>query len=189
MNALSSQGNHPFTYICYNRNQIIHHDKDRAHHALLDNGADTTGLGIDIWTEIVHTGRHAGILAYNYTLLMDEVPIVSATVAHNLPDETTILLQFNEATLLGGESNTLISPTQLRDHGIRVDNVPTRYGGNQSIFIDGLLIPLLLQDGMLTLALHWPTNYELHNCEKYHLTSERHEWALHTHTRWRDPYA
>jgi hypothetical protein len=82
--------------------------------------------------------------------------------------------------LLGEESNTLISPTQLRDHGIRVDDVPARYGGNQSIFIDGLLIPLLLKDGMLTLPLRRPTTYELRTCDRYHLTSGRHEWAPQT---------
>jgi hypothetical protein len=180
LNAITCRCDTNKTFVRYNRNQILRHDTDNVHHALIDSGADTTGLGGDIWVDIVKTGRHAGILAYNNELLMDEVPIVSATAAHDLPDSTTILLQFNEATFLGGESNTLISPTQLRDHGIRVDDVPARYGGNQSIFIDGLLIPLLLKDGMLTLPLRRPTEYELRTSDKYHLTSARHEWAPHT---------
>ena len=91
----------------YNRNYVVRPDHRDSHYALLDSGADTTGLGGDIWVDIKKTGRHAGILAYNNELLMDEVPIVSATAAHDLPDSTTIVLQFNETTLLAGENQTL----------------------------------------------------------------------------------
>ena len=92
--------------------------------------------------------------------------------AVDLPDDTTVILRVNEATLLGEKANTLLSPTQIRENGHIIDERARKHGGKGCITADGYVIPMTLREGMMAIKIRKPTPKEEQECTTIDLTSD-----------------
>jgi len=93
--------------------------------------------------------------------------IGSAITAVDLPDDKTILIKINEATILGEDANSLLSTTQAEHYGTIINNVPKSRGGKiPYIFKDNIYIPMNIHRGLPTIKIRKPTKEELQMCEK-----------------------
>ena len=119
--------------------------------ALLDSGADSIGISGKAWTILEETGRETAISDFNNTAVMRNRPIVTAAAAIDLPDDETIVIRVREAMNLRTEANMLLSTMQLRENGVTVHDVAKRHGGLQCIIVDDYIIPLWVENGMMTL--------------------------------------
>ena len=91
----------------------------------------------------------------------------------DLPDDKTVLIKINEATILDENSNSLLSITQAEYYGTIINNVPKSRGGKiPYIFKDDTYIPMNIRHGLFTIRIRSPTKEELQECETIVLTSE-----------------
>ena len=139
---------------------------------LIDSGCDTSAIGGSEWIIEDITQRTVSVIGYQNTKKSEDIPIGSAITAVDLPDKTTILIKINEATLLGEHGNSLLSPLQARNYGTTINDIPKSQGGLPHIKKDGIVIPITLKKGLLTIPIRKPTEYELHNTELIVLTSD-----------------
>ena len=91
---------------------------------IADRGCDTTICGESLRT-ISTTNRKANLVGFKSDKVEYDIPIGTACTAVDLED-STIIIEVNEALLLKDNSNSLLSCTQAREHGITVDDVATR---------------------------------------------------------------
>jgi len=122
--------------------------------AIVDGGVDTTVIGSKGF-HIVATdpSRTATIVGYDPNVTKRrELPIVSGITVFDLPTGP-LLVMINEAIFNKHAEATILSEFQIREHGMLVDSVAKRHGGNQQITLltDGqqLKIPLELQPGLM----------------------------------------
>ena len=101
-----------------------------------------------------------------------DVPIRGAITACDLPDNSTILLKVNKASLLGKTGSSLLSIAQTRESGTIVEEEPRCFGGFPHLEVDGVIIPLQYVGGLLTIKIRQPTGHELKNCNMVCLTSK-----------------
>jgi hypothetical protein len=131
----------------YLQSRIIFENKTIIHFlntaGIIDSSANTTGLGGNAWIVEHITGRTVRVTAYNNELLMDNQT--------DLPDDTTILLKSHESTDFGPNANLLFAPLQMSDNGIIVHDIPTTHGDKQCTIIEDIVIPFILQEGMLSI--------------------------------------
>ena len=82
--------------------------------ALIDSACDTCAIGGTAWIIEEHTGKHIEVTGHtqHFTSRQD-IPIVSAVTACDLPTGETILLKLHESSNLGEHGNTLLSTIQL----------------------------------------------------------------------------
>ena len=83
------------------------------------------------------------------------------------------MLQVNEAPLIDGKGNSLLSTTQARENAVKIDDVANRHGGSQSIQVENRNIPLKFYRSLLHIPIRRPTEWEMDNLPRYHLTSEQ----------------
>ena len=93
--------------------------------------------------EISRSDKTVTLVGFNNDLSKKEIPIGSAAAAIDLP-RRTVIIQLNEAPLLHGGSNSLLSTAQAREGGVIVDDVAKRHGGWQHIQDEDYIIPLKL---------------------------------------------
>ena len=140
---------------------------------IIDSGADTSGIGGTAWIIDEVTERSVSISGYNNHIQDKKCKIGSAITAVDLPDDTTVLLKINEATLLGEEGNSLLSTTQAEYYGTIINNVPRARGGTiPYLQKDNIIVPMSITQGLFTIKIRKPTEDELKNCETVILTSE-----------------
>ena len=140
---------------------------------IIDCGADTSGIGGPEWIIDEMTDRYVDISGYNNTIHDKKSRIGSAITAIDLPDNKTILIKINEATILSDDANSLLSTTQASYYGTIINCVPKSRGGTiPYIFKDDIYIPLNIKDGLIYTNIRKPTNEELKECETIILTSE-----------------
>ena len=65
------------------------------------------------------------------------------------------------------EPETLLSPAQLRDHGVYIDATPQIHGGNQCIIVDNVIIPFTYVAGHCVFDNSLPTDEDLGNLSIY----------------------
>ena len=141
--------------------------------ALIDSGCDTCAIGGSAWHITEKTGREVNITGHTEDLTSrNNIPVVSALTAVDLPTGEVILIKVNEASNLGENENTLLSVTQMRDHGVVVHDLATRHGGHPHIAADGYVIPLQLHGALMQFSIITPTRYELENSYQIELTSD-----------------
>lgn len=151
-------------------------DKGPYEVAYIDSACDTCSIGGQAWVLDTKTERKVQIAGYdNSHTIRDNVEIGSAITAVDLPSGETVLLRVNEATLLGEHANSLLSVVQLREANVIVEDTPKRHGGRSYIRVEGYVIPLTLQGGMITMKIRTPSELELNTCEMVELTSDQ-EW-------------
>ena len=134
------------------------------------------GIGGKAWIVLSKTNRKISITDFSNQTVLRDCPIVSAATAVDLPDDTTVIVRVNEATDLGENANTLLSVMQMRNAGVTVHDVAKRHGGLQSIVVDDYILPLNVEEAMLTLKIRRPTETELETCEIVDLTDDSYEW-------------
>ncbi|MGH3053454.1 MAG: hypothetical protein ACRDL7_00575, partial [Gaiellaceae bacterium] len=138
--------------------------------AILDGGCDTCllGKGFKIMSR---TERMVNIIGYDNK--GDKEGILGSGITAVTIDGTTYLLLINEGVILDGNDNTLISPTQIQENGIFVDQKARRYGGTSCIIADEVEIPFVLRKALLTYNIREPTDDELEHCIRIELTSDQ----------------
>ena len=140
---------------------------------IVDSGADTSGIGESEWIIDEITERSVNISGYDNKIQEEKSKIGSAITAVDLPDDTTILLKINEATLLGNKGNSLLSVAQAEYFGTVINNVPKLRGGTiPHIQKDEHIIPMNIKHGLFTINIWKPTEEELKECDTIILTSD-----------------
>ena len=150
-------------------------------YALDDSGTDTCILSGHQFIKIAETERVADLQAFKDDFVEKQVPICSGATAIDLPSGETIIAEVHEAPFLEDGGTTLLSTFQMREHGVWVDNVAKRHGGNQEICVEDYHIPLEIRNGLLGFQCRKPTSWELENLFHVSLTSEE-VWSPSEHT-------
>ena len=91
---------------------------------ILDGGSDTCRIGGTEWVIDELTDRTVTIAGYHATVSHEKVKIGSAITAVDLPNEKTVLIKVNEATLLGEHGNSLLSMYQAQKYGTIIHTTP-----------------------------------------------------------------
>jgi hypothetical protein len=143
----------------------------------LDSHADTCVAGANT-TPLWYADHYVSVSPFigEYEPL-EQIPIASVATAWDHPDTgETYLLILNEALYFGDRmSHSLICPNQLRDFGLRVNDVPPCYDSTSthSIIIpdSNLELPLHTRGVFSYLETRKPTQFKLDNCQRIELTS------------------
>ena len=145
-------------------------------YAFIDSGADTFGIGGKAWIIDTLTDRTVEVSGYHKEdTVMNNIPIGTGITAVDLPNGETILLRAHEATIIGEHGNTLFSVPQMLENNVDVQDKSRRHGGQAYLECEGIIIPLIMIDAMLTVKIRRPTEEELENCEMIDITSSE-EW-------------
>ena len=67
----------------------------------------------------------------------------------------------------------------MRDHGVFIDDVPKKHGGQSYMEVEGTVIPLYMHEGMICMNIRRPTEKEMEECEIIDITSIM-PWNPHT---------
>ena len=140
---------------------------------MIDGCADTgvAAIGPGNMAEVYTTDRTVTLLGFDEDLFKEKIPIGGAAGSADLPGGT-IILQMNEVPLIKGGSTSLLSTTQAREFGVKVNDVAKRHGGQQSIQVGDTIIPLQLQRALLSIPIREPTRWELENLPRVIVTSD-----------------
>ena len=90
------------------------------------------------------------VTGYDGDTTRDNIPIGTGLTAVDLPDDTTIILRANEATILGDKANTLFSEIQMEHNGVQVKKTEN---GLRYLEVQGQVIPIILKNAMLTIPI------------------------------------
>ena len=149
-------------------------------YAYVDSASDTSGIGGKAWIIDSISDRQVSVEGYEKgSTVLEGIRIGSAITAVDLPNEETILLRVNEATILGEQGNSLLSTTQIREYGITIDDRPRMHGGKSCMVVEGKVIPFTMKRSMVTLKIRRPTEEELEQSEVIDITSVT-EWLPET---------
>ena len=140
--------------------------------AILDSGCDTCAIGGKSWIIEERTGNTICITGHTEnTTTRNNVEIVSAITAVELPHGQTIIIKLNECSNLGYTGNTLLSTAQMREHGVEIRDKPARHGGKPHLQVDGYVIPLTMSRALMQFPIRRPTRAEQRSCPTVELTS------------------
>jgi hypothetical protein len=147
-------------------------------HNECDTNADTCCLGKN-FVIVEYTRRAADVYSYDKSIKpIENVPIVSGATAWDDPmtGETFILI-INEALYYGNKlDHSLINPNQVRHYGINFwDNPYDKVNGTKIDIDDAVTIKLRTIGTKILFESRSPSEQELRNCHKIHITSKR-EW-------------
>lgn len=141
---------------------------------LVDGGCDTSLVGNGFVVES-ETLRTVNVQGFTNVVTLQELPIVTA-VGKIIVDGEPIIIQINEAVYVEGNPTSLLSTFQAREHGVMVNDVAKRHGGTQNIMADGVNIPMLIKNGLLTIPVQAPSIRERDELPRIILTSDQ-EWT------------
>ena len=148
--------------------------------AYMDSASDTCGIGGAAWIIDYVTERKVQVTGYHKKdTAMNHIKIGGGITAVDLPNKTTVLIRVCEATLLGKDANTLFSVAQMRDHGVYIDDVPKKYGGQSYMKVEGIVIPLFMHEGMICMNIRNLLKRRWKNVKS--LTSLQSCHGIHTH--------
>jgi hypothetical protein len=60
----------------------------------------------------------------------------------------------------------------MRDYGVVVNDLPTRFGRNPHIVVDGYVIPLQMERALMTFPIRKPIEHELNSCTVVDMTAD-----------------
>ena len=163
------------TNMTTNYTNFIQGTDAHADYLILDGGADTSSIGGKHWVIDYVTDRTVKLCGFHNEFQTDNVKIGSGITAVDLDNDVTVLLKINEASILNEGGSSLLSPLQARYYGTIINDIPKKLGGLPYIEKDGIIIPLTLNRGLMTIKIRKPTKYELQTCDCIVLTSEE-EW-------------
>ena len=146
----------------------------------LDSRADTCAFGKDCL--IVHdTGARVSVEPFIQSIgSVPKVPIVTVAVAYDDPTTSHAHVMFFHQVLHMPNMDThLVSPFQLRDHGVLVNDVPllhvdpdNRNDSHHTIYIPtaDVTLPLSLRGTMSGLTVRKPTWTEVNDVQQHDVT-------------------
>ena len=87
--------------------------------------------------------------------------------------DNPILFVINYATLIedDNECESLCQPFNLMANGIKLDMTPEKYGGQQCLTMDDVVLPMKYDGEKLYFTISKPTDDEIKNLETFELTS------------------
>ena len=157
----------------------------RAGRCEMDSHADTCVAGSNC-TVLEYTGRFATVEAYSPDYPSKEIPIATVATTYDSPTSgESYVLILNEALYFGENlSFSLLSPNQLRDNDIHVDERHPTHAPDSifGIFIpsNSLTIPFDMEGVVAGFLTRAPTDLELESVDNHvDLTSDV-EWDPHT---------
>ena len=95
------------------------------------------------FVEVFRTIRIVILVGFCNNLKKKSIPIEPGATAVDLPPGP-FLLQVNEAPLVKGGGNLLLSTPQAREYSVKIDNVAKQHEGSQRIQVEDRIIPLNL---------------------------------------------
>ena len=144
-------------------------DKDNM--VYIDSASDTVRIRGDAWVIEDIINRTVTIKGYdNRRTTQEKIRIVNGVTATTLPDVETVIIRVLEANILGEKANTLLSTLQLRKKLVGIDGRPRRHGKKSLFDKDGIIVPLTLTKGMMTLNITKQSKFELNTCEVIEMT-------------------
>ena len=156
--------------------QILHKTEilnDDEEECFLDSGADTSNIGGPAWHIKFLTERKVNVYGFDEKsgTSREDVPVGTGVTAVDLPNDETILLRVNEATVME-DSNSLLSTFQCREAGVIIDDKPLRHGGGSYLAVDDCIVPLEVRGALMGFKIRKPTAQELEELDPYELTSD-----------------
>ena len=91
---------------------------------------------------------------YDGDATRENIPIGTGLTAIDLPDDTTIIIRANEATVLGEKANILFSESQMEGNGLYVRKTEN---GLRYLEVQGYVIPIKMKNAMYTIPIRKPT--------------------------------
>ena len=144
---------------------------NRNSNGILDGGCDTSILGGAFRILSESTDRKVSIQGASNKMVQEGLPIATGATVVETKNRKYILI-VNEGISIPDNDVSLISPPQLREYGVTVDDKARRHGEKQSIIADDIEIGFRLQNSLLVKELKHPTDKELENLQHITLTSD-----------------
>ena len=88
--------------------------------------------------------RTVSLVGFHNDLKKKSIIIGPGVTAIDMPSGP-ILLQVNEAPLVEGDGNSLLSTAQARENLVKIDDISKWHGGSQRIQVEDKIIPLKFQ--------------------------------------------
>ena len=151
--------------------------------AELDSRADTVCAGA-AFALLELTNRVCDVSGFHGELgAMPNVPIATTATAFDHPTLNETLILVTPESLYFGLTlpESLLSIPQLQDNGVQIYSCPKQYSRDPDSHclhlpeVD-ICLPLALHGCISYLPTRLPTEYELNNCQRIYLTSEK-EWV------------
>jgi hypothetical protein len=143
--------------------------------AELDSHADTCWAGANT-TVLEYTGTKVSIQPFtNKYKAIKDILVATVAMVYDCPKTgRTYLLILNEALYIGKKLQyTLLCPNQLRDDGVKVENIPRQFGlsSKHAILVprddaDTIKLPLKMEGIISYLITRQPTSEEILSCER-----------------------
>ena len=154
-------------------------DGEQYEMALIDNCADTVGMGGTSWIIDSLTERTVTVVGYDKdTTATSDLKVGSGMTATDLPDGETIILEAHESVIMSESGTTLMSVEQMRNHGVIVEDKPHQHGGMANIQVEGYVIPIIQTEGLPAIKIRKPTEKELEECIHVEITRDE-PWSPH----------
>ena len=165
--------------------EAIQGDSHRSGRCELDSHADTCVAGANCIV-LEYTGRTAKVEAYSPDYPSKQIPIATVATAYDCPKTgATFVLIINEALYFGDSLPfSLISPNQLRDNDIHVDERHRQHAPDSNFGIlipsEPLRIPFTLEGVIAGFDSRLPTSQELDDLTLHVELTADVEWIPHT---------
>ena len=157
------------------RNIVSNNPNPRETHSIIidSGGGQTCTVTKNAW-RVTHTTNHRTELSGYQDKNTQVCPIVNAvTKAHIKGRDEPVLLAINYATLIDDdeEKESLVVPFCMMAHGIQVDMVPEKYGGQSGMTVEETFLPFEYDNEKLFLRIEKPSRQDFDHFEIFELTS------------------
>jgi hypothetical protein len=116
----------------------------------------------------------------NEAAVKRNIPIVSAITAVDFPSGISLILIVHEAIYNDTANHSLLSESQLRDFGVKIDSICHKHGGTQKMEIQdvgsSLVMPLELAGCMIHFKHRLTNTEEINSLKQYCLTQGDTPW-------------
>ncbi len=138
---------------------------------LAHGGADTSVIGIG-W-RLLHNTKHSDLIQrFSDDLKKQDIPIVFAVTMMDVPGDDCIILSAHEFLYHPNNKYTILSATQMREHGVDINDKAKHHGGIQNIVVDKQEIPIKFKRSLLHVPIRNPTKEELQLLPLFDITSD-----------------
>ncbi len=136
--------------------------QDNTHVMICDNGADTSVIGKGWHIAYKHQTRKANVVGFDEKCAFkSKLDIVTALAVVEPPGGYKFFVEISEAVHNPTAEHSLLSELQFRSYGVTIDSVAKAHGGKQYISAKGKVIPLRIQNCLMTFKYRQPTEDEL----------------------------
>ena len=158
-----------------------YYDYNKRARAEIDSRADTVCAG-STFKLLEESSQYCVVSGFHNDMApMQNIPVATVATAYDDPvTQETYVLVFFEALYFGETmEHSLVSPMQLRHHGLRVDQTPRQYDSHSNHGISfpkdeehDLFIPFHLHGCISYFSSRLPTDSELQQCRYIYMTED-----------------